>query len=112
MGLTREVCLCKGERMSQKNSYRSKKHHQLSARKQRIAVVMILVLILITTGGILAQRPMSLVTATRYKSTTQPTVAAPVSLTPTTPSKEYIYAGGKLLATEQPMFTDVPLGYP
>src|SRR5581483_1662387 len=36
-----------------------------------------------------------------------------LSLTPTKPTKEYIYAGGKLVATEEPtVFNDVPVTHP
>jgi hypothetical protein len=39
-------------------------------------------------------------------------VLAPSSLTPSAPAKEYIYAGGKLLATEEQRFEDVPISHP
>jgi hypothetical protein len=43
----------------------------------------------------------------------QNVTVAPTGLSASTPSKEYVYAGGKLVATEEPIaFNDVPTSHP
>jgi hypothetical protein len=65
---------------------------------------------LLATSWITAQQSQRHVTRRVEPSTRPARVNAPVNLTPTTPAKEYIYAGGKLVATEEPtLFADVPV---
>jgi len=95
--------------MSRRNSHPQKRRDETQVSRWRTAVAITLILILIAASGILAYRPAFRVAATSYKAVNQP-LASPVSLSPTDPSKEYIYAGSKLIATEQPMFNDVLMG--
>ena len=79
---------------------------------RKAAVILGLVLSLSLTGVILAQFK-----AARVMTGTNAMLAAPVSPTPpnlsaSSPSKEYIYAGGKLIATEEPTPTPKPTPAP
>lgn len=70
-----------------------------SSRKiPKVVTIIALLLFLSLAGGILAQWR-----ASRLAAGTHPMLApAPTTPSPVGPSKEYIYAGGKLIATEEP----------
>jgi hypothetical protein len=97
--LARKVrCVCMKRTLKSKTVPREPKPRApLSTRKRGVIIVIVLLLsLLAASSGLMAQRG-SLWPAAR------PTVAAqnePTSLT--TPSKEYIYAGSRLVATEEP----------
>jgi cytoskeletal protein RodZ len=99
-----------------------KGHFGLSRRKRGSVFLVILVLLaLISSSAIFAQRernkseptllhreeetprfaPASLSTGNPVNKAQEGEVS-PASLTPSTPSKEYIHIGGKLVATEEP----------
>jgi hypothetical protein len=71
----------------------------MASRKKLRAVAFVALLICLSlTGGIYAQWR-----ASRLAAGTHPMLApAPTTPSPSSPSKEYIYAGGKLIATEEP----------
>jgi hypothetical protein len=93
----------KGSRMSKRKARQQKSARAVAApRRDRKPIrVVVLLLCIILGGGMLA-----LWRATRAANSMLPLPAAApapaVSLVPTSPSKEYIYAGGRLLATEEP----------
>jgi chitodextrinase len=108
--------------MSRKRQHKQK---QLKAapRGRRFVAAVCLALALLLSGGILAQRGLLLrkaATAGRPGSGVAPGSASAVapstgrqsgSITPqsaSSPSKEYIYAGGKLIATEEPSVSPPP----
>jgi hypothetical protein len=78
-----------------KKPRRQKRIKPSSHGLNRRFVVLTLVLMLIASGVILGQRIVK-----KKKDHSQD--LAPASLTSSRPSKEYIYAGGKLVATEEP----------
>lgn len=78
----------------------TKTHIRVRARKSRHAFVISLVLALLTAGGALAQ--WSAVVWVGQKPTKNKGIVTTQSFSPGSPSKEYIYAGGKLVATEEP----------
>jgi hypothetical protein len=69
--------------------------HSQKPRKRKALIALCLFLTLIIAVGIMAMRRSS-------TGSPKPSPAAPVSLSPNSPSKEYIYAGGRLIATEEP----------
>lgn len=87
-------------------------------RVKAIAVLSVL-LSLMASSGILAQRGILRSTDQRAKSAdtipggsrtgldTLTGIASPASLTPANPSKEYIYAGGRIVATEESVTTAI-----
>jgi hypothetical protein len=101
--------------MSQQKSSQQSKGKVPSGKERqsrwRMIIVSAACLSLVATSWITAQQSGRRVTR-RIEPPARPTpVAAPLSLTPSLPAKEYIYAGGKLVATEEPsVFNDVPLG--
>src|SRR6266404_9375654 len=68
-------------------------------RKRRLAVAITLALMCIVSASLLAQ-----VNSRRKRNTPSGEVSVS-SLSPGSPSKEYIYVGGRLVATEEPMVT-------
>lgn len=64
--------------------------------RRRIIAVICLIVSLITAGVSLARWSVS-----RPEAESAATQIAPTSLNPASPSKEYIYAGGRLIATEE-----------
>lgn len=77
-----------------------------SRSRRKAAVAIGLILCLGVTGVILAQWRASRA-VTRASATLM--VAPPTpSFSPNSPSKEYIYAGGRLIATEEPVSTPTP----
>ena len=71
--------------------------------RRRIIVTIALVLSVVTAGVIFGQRTGSFSQASRKKASPQPEAAiTPASFDPASPSKEYIYAGSSLIATEEP----------
>jgi hypothetical protein len=88
--------------MSKKKARQQKRTHTVAAArgKRKVVAVIALLLFLILGGGILAQwRAARLPTGTNALLLASP---APTVPPPNSPSKEYIYAGGRLLATEEP----------
>lgn len=77
-------------------------HAERPGRWRKMIIAIGLVLSLVAASGILAKRatvrPMSRPTNNQPKATT----ASPASLVPPDPSKEYVYIGGKLVATVEP----------
>ena len=69
-------------------------------RRRKIFVAAGLILILTVGGGALAQ--WSGLYSVTQKGGQKAKEIAPAALTPTTPSREYIYVGGRLLAIEEP----------
>jgi hypothetical protein len=86
----------------------SKQRHS----RWRTIIVSAACLSLVATSWITAQQPRRQTTRRVQPSERPARVAAPSGLTPDAPAKEYIYAGGKLVATEEPRFSDVPTGHP
>ncbi len=72
-------------------------------RRWRPLVVAGLLLSLLATGGILAQRGSSRQGAQTGRGLSPDQEAPSAALNPNSPSKEYVYAGGRLLATEEPV---------
>lgn len=97
----------KSLQQSQGQAPSSKQRHS----RWRTLIVLAACLSLVATSWITAQQSQRQTTR-RVEPPTRPTpVMAPLSLTPSLPAKEYIYAGGKLVATEEPtVFNDVPIG--
>jgi hypothetical protein len=79
----------------------------------RTIIVLAACLSLVATSWITAQQAQRQVTR-KVESPARPaTVLAPSGFTPNAPAKEYIYAGGKLVATEEPTyFNDVSTADP
>lgn len=82
-----------------KKSYKDKKLHKAAENRRRREnrrgrlVAVIIALSLFAAGGFFAQQK------TLQSSAVQ---ISPASLSPGSPSKEYVYAGGRLIATEEP----------
>jgi len=76
-------------------SYRTRS----AKRKWRIVIGTLLILALLSSSAITARREPTIPTD-RPGSASQK--ISPASLTPSTPSKEYIRLGGKLVAVEEP----------
>jgi VCBS repeat protein len=86
------TCGKEGEIMS---ANRSRTSRRISfPQKRRAVVASMLALILVIGSGILAQ-------VTRKKNDHSTGTVSPQSLSPNVPSKEYIYAGAKLVATRE-----------
>ena len=96
--------------MSKKTTRQQQKPNQPEPQRRRhrkAAVAIGLVLCLAVTGVILAQwKATSDVTRTNAMLTPPPPTPTPSSFSPSSPSKEYIYAGGRLVATEEPSSTN------
>jgi hypothetical protein len=88
--------------MSKSKSKRANQQAEKPAKnaggKRRMLILITTLIILMMTGGALAQ--WAGVFSGRQKTTQKAGELAPTSFT--TPSKEYVYAGGKLIATEEP----------
>ena len=75
-------------------------------KRSRSIVAIALVLSVVGTGAILGQRVGPFSQASRRKPAPQvDSGITPASFDPASPSKEYVYAGGKLIATEEPTGT-------
>lgn len=86
----------KEESMSKKKVHRRKKAGVLRRSKRsrhQVVIILCLLLVMSLVGGIFAQWR-----ARHMRTLLSP---APAPTAPGTPSKEYIYAGGRLLATEE-----------
>jgi Concanavalin A-like lectin/glucanases superfamily len=71
-------------------------------RNRKVMIVAAVVLSLGLTGVMLAQLRAARVASTTNAMLAAPVAPAPATFSPSSPSKEYIYAGGRLLATEEP----------
>ncbi len=83
----------------------------LTSRKRTIATMLILViLVLIAATAILGQRATRREQAhsSAKRKQGQSAEIAPASFASGSPSKEYIYAGGRLVATEEPTLVNAP----
>lgn len=77
-------------------------------RGRRVMLVLAIGLCLLAALGIAAQQPARKAPRKAAPRADTAKVVAQTGFSPTTPAKEYIYAGGKLVATEEPtVFTDV-----
>jgi hypothetical protein len=81
------------------NKARSVTSGSLPGKRRTVVVAIAVLLTLVAISGVTAhlqspQKPGA-------KGASQPASPAPASLSPSSPSKEYIYAGGKLIATEE-----------
>lgn len=100
-----------------KQAYREKSGRKpVRIGRMKVIAVLVVLLSLMVTSGIVAQRGMLRSLNQRAKSV-DPTplggdrispaahtgIAFPASLTAPNPSKEYVYAGGRLIATEEPV---------
>lgn len=89
-----------------KKARQQRKHDKpkQKSRGRRQAILVIgLILCLGVTGVILARwKATNAITTTNAMLTAPPPAPTPSSFSPSNPSKEYIYAGGKLVATEEP----------
>ena len=74
----------------------------LSTRWRQAAIVIGLLLSLITASTLMAQHETVRSAGHPAKEQAQKTTVSPASLTPASPTKEYVYLGGKLVATEEP----------
>lgn len=79
---------------------------------RKAAVIFGLVLSLGLTGIILAQFKAARVATGVNAVLAAPAPPTPTPLSPASPSKEYIYAGGKLIATEEPTAAPAPTPTP
>ena len=80
----------------------------MSARDNRTMLVAVaLALSLLVGGGALARR-----SGFPTQSEIKAAQATPATLTPDSPAKEYVYAGGRLIATEEPSGTPAPPAAP
>src|SRR5215471_4973557 len=93
---------------------RIKKAKQASARprgQRKVIVILALVLGLIATTGILAQRQSEKRRKVPTNDASQGATITPAIQVSTSPAKEYVYAGSRLVASEsQIIFNDVPQG--
>ena len=64
--------------------------------RKRYVIIIGIVITMVVSGVMLAQNAKS------KRSRPQAGAIAPTALTPSAPSKEYVYAGGRLVATEEP----------
>lgn len=83
--------------MSQNKTSRRGKH-PMPGDRRRILITVVLVLGLLGTGGVFARWA-----GVASPGQDQSKNIAPAGFTPGSPSKEYIYAGGRLIATEEPV---------
>ena len=88
--------------MKRKTPLSENKRRMHSGSRPRETVIVGLTLLLIATSTMLAMRGNSSVLNRQKVSQPQSEIASPDSLTPGSPSKEYVYAGGRLIATEEP----------
>ncbi|HXG64344.1 MAG TPA: hypothetical protein VNO70_04505 [Blastocatellia bacterium] len=86
--------------MLKRKARQEKTTHPPSGGRRKAGLAIILVLSLMAVGGVLAQLG-ALQPATKALPAAG-AQAQPASLSPASPSKEYIYAGGRLVATEEP----------
>jgi hypothetical protein len=113
---TRDVRFGKEQVMSQQKSSPQAKSAAPTPKqhrwRRRVMLGLAIGLSLFTALGIGAQQRARQAPRKTEPSARPASVMAPSSLTPSAPAKEYIYAGGKLLATEEPRFEDVPISHP
>lgn len=88
--------------MKRKKPLSENRRRMHSGSKPRVIVITGLSLLLITTSTILARRGNPSGSTRQESGQPQSEIASPASLTPGSPSKEYVYAGGRLVATEEP----------
>src|ERR1051325_1685206 len=69
-------------------------------KRGRLVTAVVLALSLIAAGAALAQR--GFFSPAPQEQNKQGAQVSPTALTPSTPSKEYVYAGSRLVATEEP----------
>src|SRR6185503_18975045 len=74
---------------------------RVRSRSTRVVIVISLVLALLTAGATLAQWS-GFFSLTQKQGRKKSGEVVPQSFSPSLPSKEYIYAGGRLIATEEP----------
>lgn len=80
-----------------------KKQRVRKLHKRRSAIIAFcLALSLIATSVMMAQHPTARPTSRSINDPVESKPASPSSLLPSAPLKEYIYVGGKLVATEEP----------
>ena len=98
--MTAELYLSKGEPMHQIKA--GKRHQRLRfwAANSKATAAIALTLTLLLAGATAANwgRPMSTTQGSKEKKSSEVTIE---SLAASAPSKEYIYAGGRLIATEE-----------
>jgi hypothetical protein len=87
----------KGLRMAKKSARTHGNSSALATNRRKLILAISLIFSVIITSAILAQHRSSRSIISRTRPSTQ---NEPTSLT--TPSKEYIYAGSRLVATEEP----------
>lgn len=87
--------------MSKTKSARRDKRKEKRLTKRQAVIVTFLALSLVVAGGVLAQRA-RILSSGHDSDKTQGKGVAPQSFSAALPSKEYIYAGNKLIATEEP----------
>jgi hypothetical protein len=98
----------KEESMSKKKSQKQPAPNIAPRRKKSVVIIVGLVLCLSMAGGIFAQWSTARMTILPAALLPQ----AQPTPTPSVLSKEYIYAGGKLVATEEPTAAPLPSGTP
>ncbi len=92
--------------MSKKNTQRSR-HRKSKSRRNRKVLILSLVVILTTLGLVSAS-----IRNNRFVVSNTVEPPAPTGFEPGTPAKEYIYAGNRLIATEEPLATPTPTPTP
>jgi len=85
--------------MSKKKSRRQSKQTAQPRSRRKLTALIALIMILATSGVIIAQRTQ--LWAVMTGATSPSASPAPPTLDPASPSKEYVYAGGRLIATEE-----------
>ncbi len=102
--------------MSQRKSLQQPQGKAPSAKKRHsrwpTIIVLAACLSLVATLWITAQQSGRQVPRKGEPPTRPATALAPSGFAPNAPAKEYVYAGGKLVATEEPRFNDVPISHP
>jgi hypothetical protein len=92
------VCLLeKGEKMSNKKSNRAKGQVKNPRRRRKLFILVGILISLLLTSAALAQWA-GIISVTKRSSS----APAPPSYDPLAPKTEYIYANGRLIATEEP----------
>jgi hypothetical protein len=95
----------KGEAMAKKRTRKQKRHVVMATDRRGRFLAIGLLLSLFIAGGVFAQwhsRLSKQKQRTSSSSATSPTSPTPMNLNPGSPSKEYIYGGGRMVATEEP----------
>jgi hypothetical protein len=89
--------------MSKKNAQRSRQRQSSNPNKKRRLVLLSVVISLTALGLVSAS-----IRDSRFSASNAVTPPAPSGFEPGSPAKEYIYAGGRLVATEEPAQTPTP----